>query len=202
MARRNTTQLGANWTKFWRPVKGNDPYKNPFTIIPYGSQGLHLRDDLISESSPWAFVQAHPELFKTPSTTFDEGVFYWGCLQVRGPEGPEGGWRYQSGVHPGGQKIGGATVDFVFDVPQGRPIACRIVTPFHEGGFVFAGPEKEASDELQEIILTDNGYDVIDAYSKLWMDDKSGGAVKRIVQRVIDKDPAFNPNSLTYIGNF
>jgi hypothetical protein len=203
MARRKDPyKLGASWTQFYRPVKGNDPYQNAFSIIPYGPRGLHLRDEVISESSPWAFVRAHPELFSTPSTTFDEGVFYWALLQLRGPEGPEGGWQYQTGVRPGGQKVGGATVDFVIDVYDGKPIACRIVTPYHEGGFVFAGPEKEASDELQIFTLEEQGYEVIDAYSKLWMSDQTGLAALHVAQRVLDKDPSFNPNSFTFIGNF
>lgn len=199
---RNSPKLGANWTKFYHPKQGPDPYHPHISIIPYGPEGLHLRDTVVNISGPDAFVDAHPEKFHTSSTTRDEGYFYYGLLYVRGPEGPQGGWKYQSGVHPGGQKIGGATVDFVIDTMDDRPIACRIVTPFHEGGFVFAGPEKEASDELQQFTLEENGYDVIDAYSKLWMSDPSGLAVKRIVQRVIDKDPTFNPNSLTYIGGF
>lgn len=202
MARsRNPYKLSASWTKFYHPKKG-DFIPPKISIIPYGPTELHLRDEVINISGPRAFVDAHPEKFHTSSTTVDEGFFYWGLLQVRGPEGAEGGWRYQSGVQPGGQKVGGATIDFVIDVPDGRPIACRIVTPFHEGGFVYAGPEKEASDELQQFTLEESGYDVIDAYSKLWMDDESGGAVKRIVQRVIDKDPTFDPNTMTYIGGF
>jgi hypothetical protein len=200
MPRARNPYLGAHWTKFYHPKK--DPAPPRMSIIPYGPEGLHLRDEVINISGPRAFVLNNQGLFHTSSTTADEGFFYWGLLEIRGPEGYVGGWRYQSGVQPGGQKVGGATIDFVIDVPDGRPIACRVVTPFHEGGFVFAGPEKEASDELQQFTLEEQGYDVIDAYSKLWMGDESGAAVKRIVQRVIDKDPTFNPNSLTYIGGF
>jgi hypothetical protein len=200
MARSRKTHLGSSWTRFYHPRQ--EKLRPTLSIIPYGPEGLHLRDEVHSTYGPEAFVNAHPEKFHTSSTTRDEGYFYWGLLQIRGPEGYEGGWRYQSGVRPGGQKVGGATVDFVIDVPDGRPIACRIVTPFHEGGFIFAGPEKEASDEVQQFALEAQGYDVIDAYSKLWMGDESGGAVKRIVQRVLDKDPSFNPNTMTYIGAF
>jgi hypothetical protein len=192
---RPKTHLGERWTAFYHPVK--EPLEVPaITIIQWGPAHLGLREEPVLEYGPAAFTAAHPELFRTGTTSADEGWFYWALLQkdVRGPEGQEGGWQYQK--RTGYAKIGGATVDFVIYVPNGRPIACRIVTPyFHEE----SGPEKAASDREQIGMLTDAGYDVVDAFSRLYMHDPSGLAVKSVAKRVIAKDPSLVPGSATYL---
>lgn len=189
------SRLSASWTDFYHPVK--EVWETPIvTIIQWGPEELGLRDEPQLSYGPAAFTAAHPELFRTGTTSADEGWFYWALLQpdVRGPEGQEGGWQYQKRV--GQAKVGGAQVDFVIYVPAARPIACRIVTPYFHEEF---GPEKEASDREQVGMLTDAGYDVVDAFSRLYMHDPTGLAVKNTAKRVITKDPSLVPGSATYL---
>jgi hypothetical protein len=191
--RKNPT-LGLPWTAFYRPEKRPNLEPHQITIISWGPEHLGLRESPELQYGPAAFTAAHPELFATGTTSADEGWFYWGCLEVLGEEGRSSGWQYQKRV--GYAKIGGATVDFVLWVPIGRPIACRIVTPyFHEE----QGPEKAASDREQVGMLDDAGYDTVDAFSRLYMQDPSGVAVKDMVKRVIQKDPSLVPGSATYL---
>jgi hypothetical protein len=192
---RPKTRLGASWMEFYHPVK--EPLEVPdLTIISWGPAHLGLRQEPVLEYGPAAFTAAHPELFKTGTTSADEGWFYWALSQpdVRGPEGPEGGWQYQKRV--GYAKVGGANVDFVIYVAQGNPIACRIVTPYFHEEF---GPEKQASDRNQVGTIQDAGYDVVDAFSRLYMHDPSGLAVKDTARRVIAKDPGLVPGSASYL---
>ena len=187
-----------NWKDFYHPVKDRDPWEpGRISIINYGPEHLGLRftkDEI--EDGPAEFTRLHPELFSTGTTSEHEGWFFWGCLQVRGPMGPAGGWTYQKAIRPGGQKVGGATVDFVFESSP-RPIACRIVTPwFHQN----AGPEKAATDREQVYMIQDAGYDVGDAFSELYMDDHEGEAVKDMVRRIIERDPSLVPGSSVYLG--
>lgn len=194
---RRKTHLGASWTAFYHPAKS--PFEVPnHTIIGWGPAHLGLRDDPEIQYGPSAFTKAHPELFATGTTSADEGWFYWALLQpdVRGPEGTEGGWQYQK--RTGYTKIGGATVDFVIYVSEGNPIACRIQTPYFHEEF---GPEKTAGDRDQIGMLQDAGYDVIDAFSRLYMGDPSGLAVKNMAKRVINKDPGLVPGSALYLGD-
>lgn len=191
------TYLGAHWTSFYRVTK--EPLEVPaLTIIQWGPAELGLREEPVLEYGPAAFTKAHPELFRTGTTSAEEGWFYWALLQsdVRGPEGTEGGWQYQK--RTGFAKVGGAVVDFVIYVPKGRPIACRIQTPYFHEEF---GPEKNATDREQIGMLDDAGYDVVDAFSRLYMHDPSGLAVKDIAKRVISKDPSLVPGSASYIGD-
>lgn len=186
------------WTDFYQPNKG--PYgKHRITIISYGPEHLHAREEPETLFGPAYFTAQHPELFGTGSTSAHEGWFYWALLQpdVRGPEGPEGGWQYQRKVRPGGAKVGATTVDFVIN-SRPRPIACRIVTPWFHLGF---GPEKAATDAEQVWMLQEQGYDVYDAFSSLYMNDRGGETVKEHALRVIRKDPALSPLSATYLGN-
>jgi hypothetical protein len=98
-------------------------------------------------------------------------------------------------VRPGGAKIGAATVDFVFDSSP-RPIACRILTPwFHR-----LNPDQEVDDQQSADMLQDQGYDVVDAPSELYMGDPAGWAVRRMVRRVVNKDPQLMPGSGVYIA--
>lgn len=189
-------RLGAPYTAFYHPVQ--DPLRvvPDLTIISWGPEHLGLRKEPELEYGPAAFTAAHPELFATGTTSADEGWFYWGCLEVMGPEGRASGWQYQKRV--GYAKVGGATVDFVIWVPIGNPIACRIQTPYFHEEF---GPAKEATDAIQVGTLQDAGYDVIDAFSRLYMGDPSGLAVKDMVKRVMAKDPSLVPGSALYVGD-
>lgn len=197
MPRRKRDPFGTNWMTFFAPVQENDPWDNRFTLIQYGPEELGGRYELEVRHGPDAFARSHPELFGTGTTSLPEGWFFWGLLKRRGNPGLEGGWRYQSKVRPGG-KVGGATVDFVI-ASTPRDIACRIITPFFHAA---AGPEKEGSDFEQLYFLQDQGYDVIDAPSALYMSDETGGAVLEMVDRVLRKDPSLMPGNATYVGVF
>lgn len=196
MPRSKSLGFGTNWKDFYHPRQDNDPYDNRFTLIQYGPRYLALRETPEIQYGPAAFTAAHPELFATGTTSEPEGWFYWGCLQVRGEPGPLGGWQYQKQVRPGGARVGSATVDFVF-TSRPRDIACRIVTPYFHTGF---GPEKEGSDAEQVFSLQESGYDVVDAFSELYMGDPSGAAVKRTVEMVLQRDSSLVPGSSTYLG--
>lgn len=198
MVRRKVLAGSVNWKDFYHPTQDRDPWESGrVSIINYGPEFLGLRftkDEV--EGGPEQFTRQHPELFGTGTTSAPEGWFFWAMLQVRGPMGQEGGWVYQKAVRPGGQKVGGATVDFVIESSP-RPIACRIVTPwFHQN----AGPEKNASDREQLYMLQDAGYDVGDAFSELYMDDPEGYAVKDMALRIIERDPSLVPGSSVYLG--
>ena len=193
MARRKTSDFGTNWMALYRPVKSAAPPR--LTVISYGPEHLGLRTEPELEYGPGAFTKANPQLFSTGATSAPEGWFYWGCQEELGPHGPEGGWQYQRKVRPGGAKIGAATVDFVFESSP-RSIACRILTPwFHR-----LNPDQEGSDAEQLAMLEDAGYDVVDAPSELYMGDPSGLAVRRMVRRVVSRDPQLVPGSATYIA--
>ena len=193
MARPKTTEMGTNWQVFYHPAKDAAPARGRYSIINYGPEHLYGRYQTHVEGGPAAFTAEHPELFATASTTAPEGWFFWGCIQVLGPMGSEGGWVYQQAVRPGGNKIGGARVDFVIDQSP-RPLAVRIDTPY----FHRDDPEISASDDEQLAMLEAEGYDVVDAPSELYMQDESGYAVKRMVERVRDRDSMLMPGSAVF----
>lgn len=190
---RNDYQLGANYKDFQVRHGGQVSRSD---VIGYGPNWLHLREVVYPESGPRAFAEAHPELFATSSTSGPEGWFYWGCLQEKG-QSDVGGWQYQRQFNPAGNKIGGATVDFVFKASP-RDLAVRIKTPWHLGGG-FGKVDVEASDELSAMILEDNGYTVMDVPIELFMDDESGLAVRRVVRRVDDQDPLLMPGASLFV---
>lgn len=194
LARRKTSEFGTNWHEFYHPVKG--PLSAPkIRVLAYGPSHLDLRDEIPNEYGPQAFTLANPGLFATGATSAPEGWFYWGCIQELGEHGEESGWQYQRKVRPGGAKIGAATVDFVFESSP-RPIACRILTPwFHR-----LNPDQEVDDQQQADMLNEQGYDVVDAPSELYMGDPEGWAVRKMVRRVVSKDPMLMPGSGTYIA--
>lgn len=181
-----------DWTVFYHPVK--DATRPRIGIYAFGPEHLGGREIVYPSGGPRAFVDANPGLFATSSTSEEEGWFYWGCLQELGPHGVEGGWSYQRQVRPFGARVGQATIDFVIDVAP-RPIAVRIQTPYFHAAI---GPEKEGFDDEQLMILEDDGYDVIDVPSELYMSDESGLAVRRVVRRVVNRDPLMQPGSATF----
>ena len=190
---RNDYKLGVNWKDFYHPVKGDQIRQG---IMGYGPQHLQLRTDPELTSGPQAFTDEHPELFATSSTSGPEGWFYYGCLMEKG-EPQVGGWQYQRQVSPAGNKIGGATVDFVF-MASPKDLAIRIKTPWHMGAG-FGQVDVEASDELSLVILEDMGYSVFDVPIELYMDDESGLAVRRVVRRVDAQDYLLTPGSALFV---
>jgi hypothetical protein len=199
MARPKNPPLSTPWTAFYHPVKEERPYGGRIQVFSYGPKEARGREELPpSISGPFAFARSHPELFKTSSTSLDEGVFYYGCLTELGPHGDEGGWVYQRAVSPGGNKIGGAIVDFVF-FKDPRDLAVRIKTPFYHR----PDPDIVEHDDTQLTILEDYGYTVIDAPSELYMDedDEDGIAVRDMVRRVYDEDPLLMPGSMIFYSS-
>lgn len=193
MARPKTNTV--DWTAFYHPVRDAAPRRSG--IISYGPEHLGGREIVVVQGGPRDFVDHNPGLFATSSTSEEEGWFYWGCLQELGPHGELGGWSYQRQVRAYGARIGQATIDFVIDVAP-RPLAVRIQTPYFHAAL---GPEKEEFDDEQMMTLEDSGYDVVDVPSDLYMGDESGLAVRRMVRRVVNRDPILQPASETYIGN-
>jgi hypothetical protein len=181
-----------NWQDFYHPVKDAAPRRSG--IMSYGPAELGGREIVVVQGGPRDFVDHNPGLFATSSTSEEEGWFYWGCLQELGPHGVEGGWTYQRQVRPYGARVGQATIDFVIDVAP-RPLAVRIQTPYFHAAI---GPEQDGFDDEQLLTLEDSGYDVIDVPSDLYMDDESGLAVRRMVRRVVNRDPILMPGSATY----
>ena len=59
-------------------------------------------------------------------------------------------------------------------------------------------PEQEGDDAEQLAMLEDQGYDVVDAPSELYMGDPSGLAVRRMVRRVVGRIRCLMPGSGVY----
>ena len=168
MPRTKKDPFQTNWTAFYAPVKSARTSPR-VTLIAWGPEHLGLRQEETPLYGPQAFTEANPGLFNTGATSAPEGWFYWGCVEELGPHGPESGWQYQRKVRPGrGQdrrRHGGLRV-----LHSPRDIACRILTPwFHR-----LNPEQEGDDAQQLAMLEDQGYDVVDAPSELYMGDPSG----------------------------
>ncbi len=115
----------------------------------------------------------------------DEWWFYWALARVTGQPkdprkppfqgAPDGSWTYQ-GMIGGGYQLGGANPDF--EVPAQR-IVIRIQTPRYH---IQAGAEKVASDREQKVVLTGQGYTVIDVFSTQYLNDPSGQAACRLAR--------------------
>lgn len=188
--------MGGSWTKFYRPVKSQLEFDPEIHILNYGPAYLG-RQSMDYESGPEVFVRDNPELFGGGNVSAWEGYLYWAFSQpdVRGPEGPEGGWRYQSIIRNQGGRLGQATPDFIISVMQGKDIACRVQSYFH----LQLGVEKEAGD-VEQLFFLQEEYDVIDAFGELYMDDPTGAAAKQMARRVIAKDPTLTPGSAVYLA--
>ncbi len=200
MSSRYGKPMGGSWTTFYRPVRESLKHDPDIHLLNYGPAHLGGRENDVYEMGPLPFIRENPGLFGGGNVSSWEGFAYWALSQrdVRGPEGPEGGWFYQSKVRPNG-RLGSATVDFVISVFEGgRDIACRIVTYFHTQ----VGAEKEGSDLEQVFFLQDQGYDVVDAFGDLMIEDETGEAAKQMMRRVCTKDPTLMPGSMVYIGDF
>lgn len=154
----------------------------PFTI--YGPKELGLRFAIDLEGGPETFVRNNPQLFHTGTTSRDEGYFYWAEQKLLGPEGPEGGWYYQSG-HPDPNS---AVIDFRVVRGGGLPdLAVRIQSQYrHLGG----GAEKQATDAEQVYTLDAQGdFQVVDVWSEWYIDDPTGQAVLAVARTANTGDP-------------
>lgn len=154
-----------------------------------------MRENITNENSPEEFVNSNPGLFKTGTTSRDEGYFYWALLRLIGEEGKPGKqgltWFYQSKVAGGSTQAGGSVVDFIVSgATQGFDLGMRIVTKrFHNQ----AGPLKQAIDELQRSTLLDSDIFPIDVQSSDYIFDDTGAAVLRVAQDAIQMTPGRSP---------
>lgn len=184
-----------DWRKFYKPLPELSGSRKRVDIYSFGPHELFLRGDIDYQGGPEEFVKNNPQLFKTGSTSRDEGYFYWGCLRVIGKEREPGKqgitWLYQSKVAGGMTQAGGSVVDFRFSgVMQGYDIGVRIVTKrFHNQ----AGPLKQATDELQRYTMLDAGLYAVDVQSSDYINDNTGRAVIRAVEDAINGTPGLSP---------
>jgi hypothetical protein len=149
----------------------------------YGPSELKLRDIVVPEGGPMGFVKAHPELFHTGTTSTDEGFFYWAEERLLGPEGPEGGWYYQSG----NADANAAIVDFRVSRSGGLPdLGIRIQSAYRHLG---AGPFKAASDAEQIYTIMGNDMIVVDVWSEWYIGDLTGKAVLAVARQANAGDP-------------
>lgn len=192
-----------DWRSFLVPEK--DPLRPPRRrgkIIGYGPQELHLRENVTSTQSPEYFVQTHPHLFATGTTSRDEGYAYWALLKIIGPEGVMGNfgmvWYYQSKVSGGSGRVGGSIIDFLVEKSgPGDDIGIRIVTPYRH---IQAGPFVRAVDFEQTFSLVDNDIFAVDVFSHNYINDKTGRAVILSMKRAIESQPDFSPIYHRFMG--
>ena len=172
--------LAAERTGLDRPARSNQ-------LLSYGPVELGLRVDVKPSGGPEAFYLAHPELFRTGTTSRDEAYFYWALQILLGPEGAQGGWYYQSGHNDPNS----AVVDFRITIGGGHPdLAVRIQSSyFHQA----IGSDKQAFDEAQVYGLVDGGFDVIDVWSSYYINDPSGSAVLAVAQDAIAENIRLSP---------
>lgn len=185
----------SDWRKFYQPSPELSGSRKRVDIYSFGPKELFLRGDIDYQGGPEEFVQNNPNLFKTGTTSRDEGYFYWGCLKEIGREREPGKqgitWLYQSKVAGGTTQAGGSVVDFRFSgAMQGYDIGVRIVTKrFH----LQAGPLKQAVDELQRYTMLDAGLYAVDVQSSDYINDRTGRAVIRAVHDAITLTPGLSP---------
>lgn len=170
--------------------------------MSYGPQELGLRQNVVSTESPEVFVSTHPQLFKTGTTSRDEGYFYWAMLKIIGPEGKIGQsglvWYYQSKVMGGRNLPGGAVLDFYVERSgYTNDIGIRIVTPYRH---TQAGPLKQGTDFEQMFSLVDNDIQPVDVFSRNYINDKTGRAVILSARRAITASPDYSPIYHRFFG--
>lgn len=185
-----------DWKKFYHPLPTLSEDRTPrVNVYSFGPSELHLGEEIIYEGGPEEFVRKNPQLFRTGTTSRDEGFFYWGLWKVIGKENVPGNmgisWTYQSKVGGGSTTPGGAVVDFIIrGVMQGYDLGVRIVTKrFHNQ----AGPLKQATDEAQRFSLLENGVYALDIQSKDYIFDKTGRAAIRAVNDALTLTPGLSP---------
>ena len=168
-----------SWKAFLKT--GNVKPTQGFALFSYGPAILGLRENVIPEGGVVDFVNSHPNLFATGTTSRDEGFFYWSLMQLLGPEGDEGGWLYQAGNPDANQ----AVVDFLIKRPGERDLGIRIQSQYRHLG---AGPLKAATDAEQVYALEDT-MDVLDVWSEWYIDDLTGRTVLAVARDAIAGDP-------------
>lgn len=162
-----------DWKKFLA-LAGEEIPAPHTSFIDYGPSVLGLRLDVVPQGGVVDFVNSHPELFATGTTSRDEGFFFWAELQLLGPEGPEGGWYYQSG----NADSNSAVVDFRIHRPGQRDLGIRIQSQYrHLSGGAF----KQATDAEQVYALEDQ-MDVLDVWSEWYIGDLSGKTVLAVAR--------------------
>lgn len=142
----------------------------------YGPAELGL--NVVTENlvGPMAFINAHPELFATGTTSAPEGFIYWALTKLLGPE-DYSTWTYQASVLNGRHSPGGAVVDFVVYLPN-VTLGFRIQTyRFHEDAPV----SKRIYDVEQLIAIFRADFMVIDIFEQDFLYDETGQAAIKVV---------------------
>lgn len=168
------------------------PPRPPRGTLPTGSRILGIGQDVPNVGGgPEAFLRTFNE---GGATSQSEGYIYWALLQVRGPEGDEGRWDYQSSTLGGRHVAGGAVIDFTM-YENDYEIGIRIQTFY----FHLASPEgsyKQADDLEQKVRLQD-GTDiyVVDVYEQNYIHDPSGRAAIQQIVEAMSLVEEYNPRS-------
>lgn len=188
--------MSDDWRAYVVPTKERlTPKRHKGSLVSYGPDELHLRETEVYEGGPEQFVQEHPELFATGTTSRDEGYFYWALLKRIGPERTIGKngmvWYYQSKVGGGSNRAGGSIVDFLVEgVGPNLDIGIRIVTPFFHDK---AGAFKRATDFEQQFSLLDQDIFTVDVNSRDYVNDPKGAAVMMVADNALAMRPSYNP---------
>jgi hypothetical protein len=192
-----------DWRKFLVPEKDNLTLpRRGRGLATYGPDELRIREDIVYEGGPVAFVRNNPQLFATSSTSAHEGFFYWGLVKKIGKEDAYGTngliWQYQVKMRGAAGGPGGAIVDFVIsNTIHGLDLGVRIVTPYYHSG---AGPLKRGEDFEQQYTMMDSGVFPVDVYSVNYISDPTGRAVLNAVDKAIAAQPDYSP--LYRTGNY
>jgi hypothetical protein len=187
--------MSDEWLKYIIPEPERlKPKRHRGSIVSYGPEHLRLREDSETGEAE-EFVQAHPELFATGTTSRDEGYAYFALLHIIGEPGVIGKngmvWYYQSKVGGGSNRAGGAIVDFIVEgVGPNLDIGIRIVTPhFHDQ----AGAFKRATDIEQVFMLMDQDIFTVDVNSRDYIGDPKGVAAIQAITNALEMRPSYNP---------
>lgn len=189
-----TNEVAKNdWKKFIVPEA--EPLTAPRrrrSLRSYGPLELGLRETVVTEGGPEAFVKNNPGLFATSSTSRHEGYAYWALLHIIGDEGVPGKnglvWEYQSKVTASETRV--SVVDFIIQGAMKLDLGIRIVTPFFH---TEAGAETRAFDEEQRWRLLDQDIFVVDVFSLNYINDPTGQAAIVTMNRAIAAEQDYSP---------
>jgi hypothetical protein len=161
----------------------------PRGTIPTGSRALGLGQTVPNVGGGPGLA---PAGFIGGATSQSEWYIYWALLQIRGPEGDEGRWDYQSSTQGGRHLVGGSVVDFTIYEDQ-YIIGVRIQTFY----FHLANPAQsyKQADDLEQKVHLQDGTDmiIIDVYEQDLIHDESGEAAKREILRALSLVEEYNP---------
>lgn len=163
----------------------------PRGTIPTGSRELGLGQIVQNIGGGPGLA---PAGFIGGATSQSEWYFYWALTQLRGPEGLEGRWDYQSGQQGGRRVVGGSILDFTCYENE-YIIGIRIQTFYFH--LAAPGGAYKVADDLQQKIHLQDGTDlyIVDVYEQDYIHDESGDAVMREARRALSLIEEYNPRS-------